>query len=169
MVLEPTWSKPNLSFAINIVCQFMQSPRESHLQTIKRILRYLKGNINLGLWFPKCSKSLSINAFLDADWVGCHIDRRSSCGFCIFLRDSIISWSIKKQPTVARSSTEAKYKSLANTEAEITWICKLLVDVGLILPCPPKMWCDNIFAISLAKNPIFHAKTDMWKNRLPLH
>lgn len=51
------------------------------------------------------------------------------------------------------------YKTVANTAAKITWICKLLVDVGLILPCPPKLWCDNIYAISMAKNPIFHTIT----------
>ena len=61
--------------------------------------------------------------------------------------------------TVARSSTEAEYRSLANTAAELTWIGKLLVDVGLALPSTPLLWCDNISAISLARNPIFHART----------
>ncbi|KAM1320462.1 hypothetical protein ACFX2H_005342 [Malus domestica] len=154
-----TWTRPDLSFAVNLVCQFMHTPRESHLQVVKRILRYLKGTITLGLWFPKCSAPLSINSFSDADWAGCTIDRRSTGGFCIFLVDSLISWSAKKQPTVARSSTEAEYRSLANTAAELTWICKLLVDIGLLLPCPPKLWCDNISALSLAKNPPFHART----------
>lgn len=60
---------------------------------------------------------------------------------------------------MARSSTEVEYRSLANTIAEITWLCKLLVDVGVILPCLPKLWCDNISTISLAKNPLFHART----------
>ncbi|CAN6710306.1 unnamed protein product [Malus baccata var. baccata] len=62
-------------------------------------------------------------------------------------------------PTVARSSTEAEYRSLANTAAELTWISKLLLDVGLALSSSPQIWCDNISAISLAKNPIFHART----------
>ncbi|KAM2365790.1 hypothetical protein ACFX1X_004563 [Malus domestica] len=154
-----TWSRPDLSFAVNLVCQFMHQPRESHLQTVKRILRYLKGTLELGLWFSKTATPLSINAFSDADWVGCHLDRRSTGGFCIFLGNSLLSWSAKKQPTVARSSIEAEYRSLTNSAAELTWICKLLIDVGLQLPSPPKLWCDNISALHLAKNPVFHART----------
>ncbi|XP_070679378.1 disease resistance protein RPM1-like [Malus domestica] len=137
----------------------MHQPRESHLQTVKRILRYLKGTLELGLWFSKTATPLCINAFSDADWAGCHLDRRSTGGFCIFLGHFLLSWSAKKQPTVARSSIEAEYRSLANSAAELTWICKLLIDVGLKLPSPPKLWCDNIFAMHLAKNLVFHAQT----------
>ncbi|CAN6547863.1 unnamed protein product [Malus baccata var. baccata] len=97
--------------------------------------------------------------FFDADWAGCSIDRRSTRGFCILVGCSIISWSAKKQPTVARSSTEPEYRSLANITAEIAWICKLLVDIGYKLPFSPQLWCDNVSSISLAKNPIFHAWT----------
>ncbi|KAM1469282.1 hypothetical protein ACFXTO_040485 [Malus domestica] len=154
-----TWTRPDLSFAVNLVCQFMHCPRQAHFQAVKRILRYLKGTLSLGLWFPKCPKPLTLTAFSDADWTGCSLDRRSTAGFCVYLGDSLISWSAKKQPTVARSSTEAEYRSLANTAAELTWISKLLLDVGLALPSSPQIWCDNISAISLAKNPIFHART----------
>nr|XP_028950129.1 uncharacterized protein LOC103443959 isoform X1 [Malus domestica]XP_028950130.1 uncharacterized protein LOC103443959 isoform X1 [Malus domestica] len=102
-------------------------------QAVKRILRYLKGSINLGLWFSKCSTPPTLTAFSDADWAGCALDRRSTGGYCVFLGNSLISWSAKKQPTVARSSTEAEYRSLANTASEITWICQLLVDIGYSL------------------------------------
>ncbi|KAM1169726.1 hypothetical protein ACFX19_032002 [Malus domestica] len=153
------WTRPDISFAVNLVCQFMHSPRLSHLQAVKRHLRYLKSSIELGLWFSKSSYPLCLQAFSDADWAGCSIDKRSTSGFCIFLGSSILSWSAKKQPTMAHSSIEAEYRSLANTAAEITWICKLLVDIGYKLPSPPQLWCDNVSAISLAKNPNFHART----------
>ncbi|KAM2105397.1 hypothetical protein ACFX1R_015908 [Malus domestica] len=134
-----TWTMPDLSYVMNLVCQFMHSPRQAHFQAVKRILPYLKGSLSLGLWFPKCSKSLTLTAFSDANWAGCSIDRRSTSGFVIFLGDSLISSSAKKQPTVARSSTEVEYRSLANTAAELTWICKLLTDVGLVLPSSPQL------------------------------
>lgn len=73
-----TWTRLDLSFAVNLVCQYMHNPRESHLQAIKRILRYIKGSLDLGLWFSKCSKPFSINAFSDANWVGYALDRRST-------------------------------------------------------------------------------------------
>ncbi|KAM1714113.1 hypothetical protein ACFX12_024770 [Malus domestica] len=135
----------------------MHSPCYSHFQAVKRIFRYLKGSLVLGLWFPKCSSSPSITAFSDADWAGCPLDRKSIGGFCIFLGSSLISWSAKKQPAVARSSTEAEYRSLANTAVELTWICKLLVDIAY--QSPSVLWCDNVSAFSLAKNPLFHART----------
>ncbi|KAM2890152.1 hypothetical protein COP2_008613 [Malus domestica] len=154
-----TWTRPDLSFAVNLVCQFMHQPRISHFQAIKRILRYLKGSIDLGLWFSKSSTRPTLTAFSDADWAGCALDRRSTGGYCAFLGNSLISWSAKKQPIVARSSTEAEYHSLANTASEITWVCRLLLDIGYCLPHTPQIWCDNISAISLTKNPLFHART----------
>ncbi|CAB4277930.1 unnamed protein product [Prunus armeniaca] len=79
------------------------------------------------------------------------------CGFCVFLGSNLVSWSAKKQPTVARSSTEAEYRSLAYTAAEVTWICKVFRDFGFSSSVKPTIWCDNISAISLASNPVFNA------------
>ncbi|CAL2270230.1 unnamed protein product [Prunus armeniaca] len=152
-----TWTRPDLAFAVNQVCQFMHQPRESHLGAVKRILRYLKGTLEHGLWFQQGSTHL--HAYFDADWAGCPIDRRSTSGYCVFFGSNLISWSAKKQPTVARSSTEAEYRGIALAAAELVYISKLFRDIGLYLANPPTLWCDNQSAMALASNPVFHART----------
>ncbi|KAM2633068.1 hypothetical protein EV1_023727 [Malus domestica] len=152
-----TWTRPDLCFAVNQVCQFLHCPRDLHYQAVKRILRFLKGSVTQGLWFRK--SALHLTAFSDADWAGCVYDRRSTSGYCVYLGSNLISWSAKKQSTVARSSTEAEYRSLAHTAAEITWICKIFRDIGFPLSKVPVVWCDNVSAISLSSNPVFHART----------
>ena len=152
-----TWTRPDLAFPVNQVCQYMHSPRTIHLQAVKRILRYLKGTIDSGLWFTKGSQCLT--AWSDADWAGCPVDRRSTSGYCVFLGPNLISWSAKKQCTVARSSTEAEYRSLANTAAELSWVCKILQDISFPILKPPVIFCDNKSVIALAFNPVFHART----------
>ncbi|CAN6716599.1 unnamed protein product [Malus baccata var. baccata] len=111
-----TWTRPDLSFAVNQVCQFLYYPRDTHYQAVKRILGFLKGFVDQGLWFRK--SPLHLTAFSDA---GCVYDRHLTSGYCVYLGSKLISWSAKKQSIVARSSIEVEYHSLAHTGAEITW------------------------------------------------
>ena len=130
--LTLTW--PDISFAVNKMCQFLHAPTTAHWSAVKRILRYVRGTLNLGLKIGP-SKSMMLSAFLDVDWAWCVDDRRSTGGFAVFLGDNLVSWSARKQPTVSRSSTEAEYKSLANATTEMVWVQKLLTELGcLILP-----------------------------------
>jgi len=84
-----------------------------HWSVVKRILRYVKGIVNLGLQIRR-SRSMLVSSFSDADWAGCVDDRRSTGGFAVFLGENLVSWTARKQPTVSRSSTEVEYKALAN-------------------------------------------------------
>lgn len=106
-----TLTKPEISFAVNLACQHMHAPRQSHYVAVKRILRYIKGCIHQGLYFVP--GPLTLTRFSDVDWAGDNVDRRSTTGFCLFLGSNLISWCAKKQHTVARSSTEAEYRALA--------------------------------------------------------
>jgi histone deacetylase 1/2 len=151
-------TRPDISFSVNKVCQYLHAPTTPHWTAAKRILRYVQGTIQVGLTFQRSSSSL-LSAFSDADWAGCLDDRRSTGGFAIFFGSNLVSWSARKQATVSRSSTEAEYKALANATAELIWVEAILKELGVTFQVKPCLWCDNLGATYLSANPVFHART----------
>ena len=112
-----TFTRPDLTYAVQQVCLHMHDPRESHLAALKRLLRYVRGTVDLGLVLHR-SCSVELVVYTDADWAGCPDTRRSTSGFAVFLGSNLISWSSKRQPVVSRSSAEAEYHAVANGVAE---------------------------------------------------
>ncbi|CAA3032025.1 copia-type [Olea europaea subsp. europaea] len=137
----------------------MHAPTLSHLKMVRRILRYLKGTINLGLDFTSHT-TLDLYAFSDSDWAGCPTTRHSTTGYCTFIGHNPISWCVKKQNTVSRSSTEAEYRAMAHTAAEITWLTFLLKDLGVPQSNPPVLFYDNLSALHMTVNPVFHSRSN---------
>uniref|UniRef100_A0A2N9ID50 non-specific serine/threonine protein kinase n=1 Tax=Fagus sylvatica TaxID=28930 RepID=A0A2N9ID50_FAGSY len=152
-----TFTRPDITFAVNHVCQFMHKPTSTHFVATKRILRFLKGTLDKGILFQP--GPLTLTAFTNADWASDPSDRRSTSGITVFLRHNPITWVSKKQHTVSRSSTEAEYRSLAAGAAELAWLHQVLCDLGLYLASAPVIWCDNTSALALASNPVFHGRT----------
>jgi hypothetical protein len=136
----------------------MHDPWEPHLALIKRVLRYVKGTLDIGLHIGTSSPTL-ITTYSDADWAGCPDSRRSTSGFCVYLGDNLVSWSSKRQTTVSRSSAEAEYRAVAHAVAECCWFRQLLPELHLSIPSATVVYCDNVSAVYMTSNPVHHRRT----------
>ena len=157
-LLYLTTTRPDISYAMTTLSQFLHAPMVSHYRAALRVLRYLKNAPGLGLFFPSDS-ALHLKGFSDSDWATCPDTRRSITGFCIYLGNSLISWKSKKQHTVSRSSSEAEYRALATATCEIQWLTYLLQDFQVPFKSPALVYCDSRSALYLASNPVFHERS----------
>jgi hypothetical protein len=120
-LLYLTATRPDIQSSVCLCAHFQASPRTSHRQAVKRIFRYLRHTPDFGLWYS-ASSSLELHGFSDADFVGCRLDRKSTSGTCQFLGSSLVSWSSRKQSSVAQSTTEAEYIATASCCSQLLWI-----------------------------------------------
>jgi len=143
-------SRPDIMFSVCMCVRFQANPKESHLSAVKRIMRYLLGTINIGLWYPKNS-TCNLIWYSDSDFAGCKTDRRRTCGTYHFIGFVVVSWHSKKQNSVVLSTTEAEYIFVGSCCAQILWMKQQLSDYGIILDHIP-IRCDNTSAINLSKS-----------------
>ncbi|KAB1215703.1 Copia protein [Morella rubra] len=153
-----TITRPDISYAVSIVSQFLDTPWVSHWEAVIHIIRYLKKSPSLGILYRR-NGHLRVEGFTDADWAGSPSDRRSTTGYCTFLGGNLVTWKSKKQTVVARSSAEAEYRAMAYTTSELTWLQHFLTEIGFPTPTPIPLFCDNQAAVHIASNPVFHERT----------
>nr|KYP71480.1 Copia protein [Cajanus cajan] len=156
-LLYLTASRLDIMFVVCLCARFQANPKESHMKSVKRSLKYLKGTTKVGLWYPK-RVSLSLLGYSDSDYAGCRLDRKSTSGTCYLLGRALVSWHSKKQGCVALSTVEGEYIAAGSCCAQILWMKQQLRDYGTELNKIP-LRCDNTSAINLTKNPILHSRT----------
>nr|GEV86060.1 hypothetical protein [Tanacetum cinerariifolium] len=137
--------------------RYQSRPTEKHLKEVIRIFRYLRGTIDMGLWYPKDSR-FELTAFSDADHAGCIDTRKSTSGGIQFLGDKLVSWMSKKQDCTAMSSAEAEYVALYASCAQVMWMRTQLKDYGFNYNKIP-LYCDSQSAIAISCKPVHHSRT----------
>ncbi|GJR50226.1 hypothetical protein Tco_1400747, partial [Tanacetum coccineum] len=152
-----TISHPDLVFVVCMCARYQAKPTEKHLTTVKQVFRYLKGTINMGLWYPK-DTGFNLTAFADADHAGCQDLRKSTSCSAQFLGEKLVSWSSKKQKCTTISSTEAEYISLSGCYTQILWMRSQLTDYRLDFNKIP-LYSDSQSAIALSCNTVKHSRT----------
>ena len=142
-LLYLTITRPNIVFAVGVMSQFMESPCADYLIVAKRILRYVKGTLEYGLFYKE-NVYFSFHGYAEEDWAGNVIDRRSTSGYCFSIGSAMISWCSKRQQTISLSSTEAKYVAATVAAQECIWIKRLLQDIWFAINYPicdaPNPW-----------------------------
>ncbi|CAL1398262.1 unnamed protein product [Linum trigynum] len=157
-LLYLTVTRPDITYAVNVLSQHVHAPSSAHMAAAHRVLRYLKTAPGQGLFFPS-SGTLELTAFCDSDWAGCQASRRSTSGYYIQLGSAPVSWRTKKQRVVARSSAEAEYRAMASTVSEVIWLRHLLMELGVPQSSATPLYCDSQAALHIAANPVFHERT----------
>ena len=158
-LLYLTATRPDIMYAVSLISRFMSCPYESHWLTAKRILRYLKGTTEMGIFYKKGGGSTDVVAYSDSDFAGDLDDRRSTSGYVFFFGSGAVSWASKKQPIVALSTTEAEYIAAAFCACQCVWIKRVLEKLDPKEQKSTLILCDNNSTIQLSKNPVFHGKS----------
>ncbi|GAU24969.1 hypothetical protein TSUD_312040 [Trifolium subterraneum] len=151
-------TRPDLAFAVCLVARFMERPTEMHTAAIKRIMRYVKGTVGLGIMYKRTDDNLQLHGWSDSDYAGDLDDRKSTSGYVFMLGSGAISWSSRKQPIVTLSTTEAEFVAAASCACQSLWLRNMLNHLSISQKGTTLIHCDNSSSIKLSKNPILRGR-----------
>lgn len=165
-----TATRPDIMFVVCLISRFMADPKASYMAAAKRVLRYVKGTVNLGVFYERGSENLGVlyekesskddlKAYSDSDYAGDVEDRRSTSGYVFLLSGGAVAWSSKKQSVVTLSTTEAEYVAAVACACQSIWMKRVLNSLGFSSCKCVKILCDNSSSIKLSKNPVLHGRT----------
>lgn len=157
-LLYLTASRSDLMFAVCLVSSFQSAPKQSHLNAVKQIFRYIQGRQDYGLWYPR-NNDFTLVGFTNSDWASCLDDRKSTNGAAFFLSDCLVAWHSKRQDCVTLSTAESEYIATTACCTQLIWISHQVIDMGISIAKPISIYCDNTSAINLSKNPVMHSRT----------
>ncbi|XP_075633883.1 secreted RxLR effector protein 161-like [Castanea sativa] len=156
-LLYLTASHSNISFSVGVRAKFQANPKISHLTVVKRIIKYVNGTSDFGLFFSKES-NVSLVRYSDADWIGNADDKKTPTRWCFYVGTNLVAWMSKKQSSVFLSTVEAKCIATGSFRSQLLWMKKSLGDYG-ISQDTIIVYCDNSSAIVISKNPVQHSRT----------
>lgn len=156
-LLYLTASRPDIAFSVGVCARYQACPKESHLSAVKRIIKYVSGTLNYGIWFTH-DTTANLAGYTDANWAGCADDRKSTSGECFYIGNNLVSWLSKKHNSISLSTAEAEYIAAGSGCTQLLWMKQMLVDYG-ITQGTITLFCDNTSAINISKNPVQHSHT----------
>ncbi|CAM8937455.1 unnamed protein product [Rhodiola kirilowii] len=156
-LLYLTTSRPDIAHAVELCARYQATPKESHLMNVKRIIRYVCGTADYGLWNTKDTNSCLVG-YCNADWAGNAKDRKSTSGGCFFLGNNLVSWFSKKQNSISLSMAEAEYITAGSCCTQMLWMKQMLEEYG-VKQDVMTLYCENMSTISISKNLVQHSRT----------
>lgn len=153
-----TCTRPDILYGVGVISRYMEDPTLSHMEAAKRILRYIKGTLDYGLFYSS-QNNFRLFGFSDSDWGGDVNDRKSTTGFVFFMGTAVFAWSSKKQAIVTLSTCEAEYVAAASCVCHAIWLRRMLKSLKFVQDGATNVFVDNKSAIALAKNPVFHDRS----------
>ncbi|XP_058761388.1 secreted RxLR effector protein 161-like [Vicia villosa] len=156
-LLYLTASRPDIVFAVGICARYQDEPKFSHINQVKRILKYVSGTSDYGMLYTHGSGS-ALTGYNDAHWAGSTDDRKSTSRGCFFIGNNLISWFSEKQNCVSLSTAEAEYIAAGSSYSQLAWMKQMLTEYN-VKQDVMTLFCDNLSSINISKNPIQHSRT----------